>query len=212
MANLVGESSDPGVAAVHGTHTKGEGGAAAIIGQGEGRGLLGISGIGQGVWGHSDSSTGVVGVSKTGIGASGESNESTGVVAVSTSGIGLHASTKTGEAAVRGDHIGGGLAGLFNGSVGVTRDLVVSGKGTIQGELGVGGLRVRGTLVEPSEFEAIGQVLQRLTALEQRLSGVEQKVSALQNQVNTAVSNLEARITQAEFRIAGVAASIHTHS
>ncbi len=43
----------------------------------------GISETGQGVWGHSVSSTGVVGVSKSGYGASGESDSSAGVVGVS---------------------------------------------------------------------------------------------------------------------------------
>lgn len=66
-----GTSNNPGVPGVFGEHTNGVGGAAAIIGQSEGRGVLGISNIGQGVWGASESSTGVVGVSKTGFGTSG---------------------------------------------------------------------------------------------------------------------------------------------
>ena len=81
MANLVGSSNDPNVAAVFGEHTAGQ---AAVIGQSHnGRGVLGISESGQGIWGHSVSSTGVVGVSKTGHGASGESDTSAGVVGVS---------------------------------------------------------------------------------------------------------------------------------
>ena len=81
MANLVGSSNDPNVAAVFGEHTAGQ---AAVIGQSNnGRGVLGISESGQGIWGHSVSSTGVVGVSKTGHGASGESDTSAGVVGVS---------------------------------------------------------------------------------------------------------------------------------
>ena len=79
--NLVGNSNDPNVAAVFGEHTAGQ---AAVIGQSNnGRGVLGISRAGQGVWGHSVSSTGVVGVSKSGHGASGESDLSAGVVGVS---------------------------------------------------------------------------------------------------------------------------------
>lgn len=132
---LVGESTDPGVAAVHGTHKKGEGGPAAIIGESEGRGVLGVSGIGQGVWGQSGSSTGVVGISKTSIGTSGESDASTGVVGISKTGIGLHASTETGEAAIRGDHKGGGFAGFFNGKVGVNLDLNVNGNVNVMGDV-----------------------------------------------------------------------------
>jgi hypothetical protein len=74
MANLVGTSNDPNVAAVFGEHTADQ---AAVIGQSNnGRGVLGISEAGQGVWGNSVSSTGVVGVSKSGHGASGESDTS----------------------------------------------------------------------------------------------------------------------------------------
>ncbi len=81
MANLVGNSNDPNVAAVFGEHTAGQ---AAVIGQSNnGRGVLGISEAGQGVWGHSVSSTGVVGVSKSGYGTSGESDSSAGVVGIS---------------------------------------------------------------------------------------------------------------------------------
>jgi hypothetical protein len=153
------ESNDPNIAAVTATHTNGFGGPAAIIGNSEGRGVLGISGAGQGVWGQSTSSIGVAGVStsengvqgvsdtgagvygksKSSFGVSADSESNTALLGKSKSGIGMLASTDTGEAAVRGDHHRGGFAGIFNGKVGVQLDLDVGGKIGVQRDLAVNG-------------------------------------------------------------------------
>jgi hypothetical protein len=155
MANIVGDSSDPNVAAVNGTHTNGAGGSAAIIGQSEGRGILGISGAGQGVWGASTSGAGVVGVSESGDGVSASSKSATGVVGVSDqfqgvrgvshasghggvvgtndnadNGIGVYglSGSAASGAGVFGENTAAtGFAGFFKGHVGVTGNLTVNG-------------------------------------------------------------------------------------
>jgi hypothetical protein len=139
MENLVGRSNDPGVAAVFGEHAAGQ---AAVIGQSNnGRGVLGISEAGQGVWGHSVSSYGVAGVSKNsaavrgtseaGRGAEGVSIESEGVVGFSTKSTGVLGQADGAGAGVLGTSNlgvgvhgkGGRLAGLFEGNVEVTGDI-----------------------------------------------------------------------------------------
>ena len=150
MANLVGTSNDPNVAAVFGEHTAGQ---AAVIGQSNnGRGVLGVSEAGQGVWGASNSSTGVVGVSKSGWGSSGESETGLGVVGKSKSGVGvwgtsetneaIHAETNSNIAAIAAYNINAagtgfalygkkegdaGFAGFFDGNVWVSKKLSVGG-------------------------------------------------------------------------------------
>lgn len=95
MANLVGSSNDPNVAAVFGEHTAGQ---AAVIGQSaNGRGLLGVSEAGQGVWGHSVSSAGVVGVTKTGWAVQGESETGYGVVGISQQSAGVRGTSSAGR-------------------------------------------------------------------------------------------------------------------
>lgn len=189
MGSQAFDSSDPNIAAVDATHTNGFGGPAAIIGRSDGRGVLGVSGPGQGVWGQSttdigtagvsasgagvqgvsESGTGVVGMctsatgmhgvsgpstgvrgeSRTGFGVHGTSDSNTGVLAMSGAGIGLLASTDSGEAAVRGDHHAGGLAGVFNGKVLVTLDLTVNGSLGVVGDISLAGADVA------EEFELI---------------------------------------------------------
>jgi len=189
MGSQAFDSNDPNIAAVDATHTNGFGGPAAIIGRSDGRGVLGVSGPGQGVWGQSttdigtagvsgsgagvqgvsESGTGVVGMctssmgmhgvsgpstgvrgeSRTGFGVHGTSDSNTGVLAMSGAGIGLLASTDSGEAAVRGDHHAGGLAGVFNGKVLVTLDLTVNGNLGVVGDISLAGADVA------EEFELI---------------------------------------------------------
>lgn len=141
------QSSDPNVAAVLAEHLQGFGGPAAIIANSEGRGVIGASNEGQGIWGQSVKSTGVVGISTdghgvqaesttgtasigksgSGIGVHGVATSNSGVLGTSGSGIGVHGATDTGEAAIRGDHHADGFAGVFNGQVLVTKDLHVRG-------------------------------------------------------------------------------------
>jgi hypothetical protein len=67
---LSGTSNNPGLAGVLGVHTAGQ---AAVIGTSDaGRGVLGISKTGQGVWG--DGAAGVVGIGRSWIGVYGETN------------------------------------------------------------------------------------------------------------------------------------------
>jgi hypothetical protein len=169
MASQVFDSNDPNVAAVDATHTNPVAGSAAIIARSDGRGVLGVSEAGQGVWGHSTTNIGTAGVSASGVGVQGVSETGTGVfgqstggfgvhgvsasntalLGVSTAGIGLLASTDTGEAAVRGDHHNGGFAGVFNGSVLVTLNVDVNGNLGVLGDVSLVGADVA------EEFDAI---------------------------------------------------------
>lgn len=143
MANLVGTSNDPGVAAVFGEHTAG---AAALIGQSNtGRGVLGISESGQGVFGVSVASAGVVGESKGSVGVKGVSVDGRGTEGVSVGGEGVVGFSEN-STGVMGQADGAGigvvgtsksgvgvfgkgarLAGLFEGKVDITEDLTVRG-------------------------------------------------------------------------------------
>lgn len=103
MPNLVGNSSDPTIAAVQGTQT-GNGGT-GVLGTGPANGVIGQS--------SGNGFSGVFGESATGPGVSGSS----------TSSVGVDAKTQSGPAALRAVHAGGGLAGLFEGDVEVTGDI-----------------------------------------------------------------------------------------
>lgn len=121
MTNIVGDSNDPNVAAVFGEHTAGAG---AVIGRSlNGRGVIGHSEIGQGVWGLSNSSTGVVGESKSGVGTSGSSETSTGVWGLSQSGFAVHGQGSDGPGVVGTSNkwvgVYGETAGIENGPAGV---------------------------------------------------------------------------------------------
>src|SRR5437660_691275 len=107
MSNVVGDSSDPKIAAVQGTQTAD--GGTGVLGIGPANGVIGQS-TGNGF-------SGVFGESRTGPGVSGSS----------TSSVGVDAKTQSGPAALRAIHRGDGLAGLFGGHVRVTRDLLVDG-------------------------------------------------------------------------------------
>jgi hypothetical protein len=200
MTNLIGDSNDPGVAAVFGEHTAGQ---AAIIGQSmAGRGVLGISDVGQGVWGHSVSSTGVVGVSTSGWGTSGESQTGPGVVGRSTDGAGVFASS-TGNEAIHAETQSPGTAAIaaFNLNPNGTGAAVFAkkegsqghagffdGKVWVSGELGVGGDIILAnadcaedfdiidaSLVEPGTVMVLGEeggLCQSQKAYDKRVAGV----------------------------------------
>lgn len=123
MASLSGDSNDMNVAAVRGEHFAGHTGAAAIVGVSEGRGVLGVSGGGAGVWGQSTSSTGVVGVSQGGVGTSGESASSTGVLGISQTGFAIHGVGNDGPGVVGTSKLWVGVYGetdgIENGPAGV---------------------------------------------------------------------------------------------
>jgi hypothetical protein len=99
-------------------------------------GVVGVSVSGAGVFGHSTRDHGVAGVSEeragvsgtstSGNGTEGHSTKKTGVFGYSTNGIGVLGTSEIGEAAVKGDHMAGGLAGLFNGDVQVNGHLTAS--------------------------------------------------------------------------------------
>jgi hypothetical protein len=130
MANLVGKSNDPNIAAVFGEHMAGQ---AAIIGQSlDGRGVLGISEAGQGLWGHSVSSTGVVGVTKTGWGVSGESETQFGVVGISTEGAGVKGTSQAGRGTEGVSVESEGVVGVSKKSAGVWGQAEGAGAG-VQG-------------------------------------------------------------------------------
>ncbi|HYJ67315.1 MAG TPA: hypothetical protein VEX15_06590 [Nocardioidaceae bacterium] len=165
------QSSDPNVAAVVAEHLQGLGGPAAIIANSEGRGVIGASIEGQGIWGQSVKSTGVVGISTDGHGVQAESTTGTasigksdsgigvhgvaasnsGVLGTSGSGIGVHGATDTGEAAIRGDHHADGFAGVFNGQALVTKDLHVGGNIHLKGDVQLEGADV----AEQFEIESV---------------------------------------------------------
>jgi hypothetical protein len=90
MASQAFDSNDPNIAAVDATHTNGFGGPAAIIGRSDGRGVLGVSGPGQGVWGQSTTDIGTAGVSTSGPGVQGVSESGTGVVGLCTNAVAIH--------------------------------------------------------------------------------------------------------------------------
>jgi hypothetical protein len=108
-ANSVGvdAKSDRGPAALRATHA------------GEGPGVLGVANN-NGVEGRSIGSKGFAGVF-------GDSTGGPGVSAHSANSVGVDAKTDNGPAALRAKHAAGGVAGLFDGHVRVTLDLVVGG-------------------------------------------------------------------------------------
>jgi hypothetical protein len=90
VGSLSGTSNNPGLAGVLGVHTAGQ---AAVIGTSDsGRGILGISKSGQGVWGASDTSAGVVAVSKSG--EAFRADGAAGVVGIGKSWVGVYGETQ----------------------------------------------------------------------------------------------------------------------
>jgi hypothetical protein len=159
MANLVGDASDPNVAAVHGKHAST---ASGVFGESDvGPGVHGVSRgtdpnqMGVGVFAEAEG-TGVFAVSKGFMGVFATSASSTGghgvmgqatgggagVVGESTKGIGVFGSTETGETAIKGVHKGQGLAGFFEGHVSVTRSLNVNGDVSVSGDVALAGADV----------------------------------------------------------------------
>lgn len=149
IAAVQGTQTGDGGSGVFGT-----GPANGVIGQSTGDGFSGVFGestTGPGVSGSSTSSVGVDAKTQTGpaalraihagdgpgvlgachgngfAGVVGESATGPGVSGSSTSSVGIDAKTQTGPAAVRAIHAGGGLAGLFEGQVRVTQNLLVDG-------------------------------------------------------------------------------------
>jgi hypothetical protein len=126
FAGVFGESTGgPGVSA-HSTNSvgvdaKSDRGPAALraIHAGEGPGVLGVANN-NGVEGRSIGAKGFAGVF-------GDSTGGPGVSAHSTNSVGVDAKTDRGPAALRAKHAAGGVAGLFDGHVRVTLDLVVGG-------------------------------------------------------------------------------------
>jgi hypothetical protein len=92
-----------------------------VHGRSRGTGVIGESSTWMGVFGFSQSTTGGHGVMGRAVGGG------VGAVGESTIGIGVMGISESGEAAIRGDHKSGGLAGAFNGHVKITGDLTVDG-------------------------------------------------------------------------------------
>lgn len=147
---------------------------------------------GAGVVGTSKA-TGVVGISKTWHGIYGETPGTWGA------GVwGEHKSTGSGVAGVSKDGVGiwgkgGRLAGIFEGDVNITKNLILQG-------VNINGWFQRIVQLEQQTVN-MGQLIQRLNSL-------EQKVNALQSQVNTAISNLTGRVTQTEVAISDLKARV----
>lgn len=98
MANLIGETSTAGVAAVQGTHSAPGG-----------PGVMGISNA-NGVWGKS------LGDGLGSSGVFGEAIDGPGVAGVSRSSVGVDAKSESGPAALRAIHAGAGGPGVFGQS------------------------------------------------------------------------------------------------
>jgi hypothetical protein len=126
FSGVHGESNGgPGVSGASvgsvGVDARTQTGPAAVraINAGNGPGVFGTS-LHVGVFG---TSTGTEGFS----GVHGESNGGPGVSGASSGSVGVDARTKTGPAAVRAVHEGNGLAGLFQGNVHISGNLLVDG-------------------------------------------------------------------------------------
>ena len=169
MPNLVGDSGDPNVAAISGTHSAS---ASGVSGKSRiGPGVHGVSqgtdpnhpgfgvwgeAIGAGVVGHSKQWMGVFGTSESSTGGHGVMGRATGggagVAGESTKGIGVFAKTESGEAGLRAENKGGGFAGFFLGKVGVTGELNVNGNINTLGDFKCVGSDIA------EEFEVIGDL------------------------------------------------------
>ena len=193
-AGVVGESTSTGAGVIGDNVSQGDDAGFGVLGRSRGAGVVGESKTWMGVFGHSESTTGGHGVMGRAVAGG------AGVAGEATKGIGVFGSTESGEAAVRGDHKGGGFAGVFNGNVLVTQVLTVKGSVDITGNL----------LVQGQALDATS--LREVAALAQRLAALEQRVAAVQEQVNTAVSALTSRVTKLEFQAVGLANISHTHT
>ena len=136
MANLIGETSESGVAAVQGTHSSPGG-----------PGVMGISNA-NGVWGKSTGD----GLGSSGV--FGEAIDGPGVAGVSKGSVGVDAKSETGPAALRAIHSGVGGPGVF----GQSKAVGVWGKslGDGLGSSGVFGEAVDGPGVSGSSMGSVG--------------------------------------------------------
>jgi hypothetical protein len=171
MTSITGDSADPDVSGVHGSHSStGEG----VLGESEiGPGVHGVSrgtdpnqqGVGvlaeavgaavvgrsqqwMGVFGFTTSTTGGHGVMGQGQGGG------AGVAGVADVGIGVFGSTDSGEAAIKGEHKAAGFAGFFDGKVGVTHDLNVNGNINTLGDIKLIGADLAEEFAVCGEIEA----------------------------------------------------------
>lgn len=145
MPNIVAETSDtaPAVLAVNDNQTNQAG--PGLLARSRAAGVIGESTTWMGVFGFTESTTGGHGVMGRAVGGG------AGAVGESTTGIGVFGSTESGEAAIRGDHKGGGFAGFFNGRVGVTADLNVNGNVNVMGDVNLVGADVA------EQFNVVGE-------------------------------------------------------
>jgi hypothetical protein len=136
-AGVIGISGADGVRGISklngtgvlGVSNNGSGGSTTdVTGSGSGIGVHGKSTGGPGLKGESTTAPGVDGVSVGSLGVRGTSTNFVGVVGISTNSHGLYGfSTSANGVGLVGDNQGGGLAGLFQGSVVITGGLQVGG-------------------------------------------------------------------------------------
>lgn len=146
-AGTSGESTSTGPGVIGVNQSPGDDAGPGVLGRSRAAGVIGESETWMGVFGLTGSTTGGHGVMgrATGGGA--------GVVGESTTGIGVFGSTETGEAAVRGDHKGGGFAGVFNGNGFFNGNVGVTGDITVNGDLQLTGADVA------EQFDVIGEIV-----------------------------------------------------
>jgi hypothetical protein len=174
FAGVFGESTGgPGVSAHStdsvGVDAKSDNGPAALraVHAGEGPGVL-AEARNNGVHGRSIGTKGFAGVF-------GESTGGPGVSAHSAHSVGVDAKTDDGPAAVRAIHAGGGVAGLFDGNVLVTRDLVVNGDVKLAGADLAEQFEVVGSAVDPGSVVVLAgddRVTVSNEAYDRRVAGV----------------------------------------
>ena len=174
FAGVFGESTGgPGVSA-HSTNSvgvdaKSDNGPAALraVHAGEGPGVL-AEARNNGVHGKSTGTKGFAGVF-------GESTGGPGVSARSAHSVGVDAKTDDGPAAIRAIHAGGGVAGLFDGNVLVTLDLVVNGDVKLAGADLAEQFEVVGNAVDPGSVVVLAgddRVTVSSEAYDHRVAGV----------------------------------------
>ncbi len=168
MAQVRGDSTTPGDAGVLGSNT---GGGPAIWGAANpaGRGMVGVSEEGTGVWGHTKTGRGVVGVSDTGVGVWGANKSGRAVVgAVDEDGTGVWGEVKSGTGVVGAVHEGAGVGvsgrcDTGDGVVGVGRRGVVGMSADYQGVYGHSGDNA-GVVGESDRMHAVFAITHSPTA------------------------------------------------
>ncbi|HDR7779314.1 TPA: tail fiber domain-containing protein [Bacillus tropicus] len=147
MANLVGDSNNPNIAAVSGNHIT------------DGRGIEGISNAGQGVYGQSNEQAGVVGVSGNFIGVWGESKNPNhpGIIGISKDSQGIYGTSinQAGIVGVSEKFIGvwGESKDKSPGILGKSKNTGVIGEGETYGVHGV----IQGTLGYENQAGILGE-------------------------------------------------------